>query len=239
MKNTFKIVVLLVAMAGLIVCCKKDQEETHTDIGYNYFPVKPGKYVIYNVDSIVMNSFTKKVDSFYFQIKEVIESVYTDNAGRPTLRLERYRKDSSKTLPYDQLKWVLKDVWSANRTNRAVEKVEENIRYVKLAFPVALNISWNGNAYNTLDEWDYKIKEVNMPRTVGKISFDSTLSVLQRDAEDLIDKKYYREMYAKNVGLIYKQIIDVHSDSINANPLMDRITKGIIKYTQTIKSFGG
>lgn len=226
-------------MTTLITSCKKDQQTT-LDIGHNYYSDKIGKYIVYNVDSIVMNSFTKKVDTFYFQVKEVIESVFYDNAGRPTMRVERYRKDSSKTTKYSQLPWILTDAWSANRTKNSIEKVEENVRFTKLIFPVELYRIWNGNAYNSLGEWNYKYTEINKAKTIGGRAFDSTLTVIQIDEDkSLIDKKYYKEIYAKNVGLIYKEIIDVHSDVFNAQPIMNRVTSGIIKYTATINQFGG
>lgn len=229
MKKSFKILFLFAVMITLIISCKKDEQAT-LDIGYGYYPNTAGKYIVYNIDSIVMNSFTKKVDTFYFQVKEVIESIYYDNTGRTTMRLERYRKDSSKTMKYSQLPWVLTDVWSANRTTTTAEKIEENIRYVRLIFPVELFKTWNGNAYNSIGEWNYKYTEMDKAKTIGGKAFDSTLTVIQTDQENLIDKKYYKEMYAKNVGLIYKQIIDVHSDNITGQPIMNRVTSGIIEY---------
>ncbi|MBL7892358.1 MAG: hypothetical protein JNL63_06990 [Bacteroidia bacterium] len=235
-----KKILFLIIAATTIYSCKKDQDTSALDIGYGYFPNQSGKYIIYDVDSIVKNSFTKQVDTFKFQVKEVIESVFNDNTGRPTLRLERYRKYYSKTVAYDSMSWVLTDVWSANLTSTSAEKVEENVRYVRLIFPVEKYKTWNGNAYNTIGEWNYKYTEIDKAKTVGGIAFDSTLTVVQFEDENLIDKKYYREMYAKNVGLIYRQIIDVHSDSIQtAVPIMNRVTSGIIKYTATINKFGG
>ena len=107
-------------------------------------------------------------------------------------------------------------------------------------FPVAKNKTWNGNAFNILGEWLYKYTEFDKAKTIGGIAFDSTLTVIQIDDENLIEKKYYREMYAKRVGLIYKQIIDVHSNKINSTPILLRdSTIGVIKYTATINSFGG
>ena len=102
-------------MAIILFSCKKD--DTVVDLGYNYFPESVGTFVIYDVDSFVYNDFTHTIDTFTFQVKEIIESVYKDNANRNTLRLERYyRGDASQD-------WLLQDVWVANKTVNRAEKV--------------------------------------------------------------------------------------------------------------------
>ena len=91
----------LLLLSGLIFnlySCKKDSTIV-LDAGYAYFPNKAGHYIIYDVDSIVHNDFKKTVDTFRFQLKEYIESVFYDNSGRPTLRIERYTKDFNSTIP--------------------------------------------------------------------------------------------------------------------------------------------
>src|SRR5574337_305543 len=195
MKTIIQLFLSFTLLTTIFSSCSKD-EAPAIDMGYGYFPNTPGKYVVYDVDSIVMNSFTKTVDTFKFQLKEIIESVYTDNSGRPALRLERYRKNYSKTIPYNQMTWTLTDVWSENRTPTTAEKVEENIRFVRLVFPVAQNKKWNGNVYNSIGEWDYTYTEIDKAKTITGITFDSTLTVLQNNQENLIDKQYYQEMYA-------------------------------------------
>lgn len=236
--KTEKYVCLFFLILLVIVSCKKDAPVTQPDYGYNYFPTDIKKYVVYDVDSIVHNDFTNTVDTFKYQIKEYIESSFIDNSGRNTLRLERYIKNHNDTIPYSAISWTLKDVWYTNRTNTTAEKVEENQRYVKLIFPVAAKNKWNGNAYNTLGEQTYTYDDVNTPRTIGTLSFDSTLFVTQLNTENLIEKKYYTEIYAKNVGMVYKQIIDVQANNIVSGvPVMNRITSGI-EFKMTINSYG-
>jgi len=95
--------------------CKKDKAPA-PDMGYNYFPNQVGKYVVYDVDSFYYdnniptinynNNFTTaKIDTFKFQVKEKIQSIFTDNQNRPTIRLERYRKYYNPTTPYSSLLW--------------------------------------------------------------------------------------------------------------------------------------
>ena len=189
--------------------CKKDTEVTQVDIGYNYFPDEVGSFVIYDVDSLYYNDFTSKIDTFKFQIKEKITENFSDLSSRTTQRVERfYRKNASEI-------WDIKDVWFANKTSNTAEKVEENIRLVKLVFPLKENLKWNGNRYNNLGEQNYSLKNFNTQYSVGTLKFDSTLTVLQLADSNLIEKKYAYEVYAKNIGLIVKRSIHLaDNDSI-------------------------
>ncbi len=231
--------------------CSKDPSPT-PDMGYNYFPNQVGKYVVYDVDSIYKDIRT---DTFKFQIKEKIESIFMDNQNRPTIRLERYKKNYNPSIPYSSMAWIFQNVWTENRTNTTAEKVEDNIRYIKLAFPIKQNQSWNGNAQNIFDKWTYTYDYFDVAKSVGNLQFDSVLQVNQFDDESqvLTQRQFYVEKYARNVGMIYKKIIDVESqpnsiwptlpygqDSIAAffsKPILQRITFGL-QYTATVNSYG-
>lgn len=238
MKKFFNISFLLVLLAVALFSCKRDGSLA-PDMGYNYFPDKVGTYVVYNVDSIYYTS--ELADTFKFQIKEKIESVFNDIQGRPTMRIERYIKYYNDTIPYSAMNWTLRDVWAANRTATTAEKVEENERFIKLAFPVKKNQSWDGNAQNTYGQWNYTYSYYDLPRTINSVVYDSVLEVKQKDDLTLINKRYYIERYARNVGMVYKQVIDVesqpngiHPDSTNllaqfySQPILQRVDDGVI-----------
>jgi hypothetical protein len=220
--KSVSIVVLYFLILSGISSCSKDPGSV-PDMGFNYFPDKVGTYVVYNVDSIVYNrnnmNYPAVIDTFKFQIKEKIESIYTDNEGRPTMRLERYVKYFNDTIPYSNMNWILRDIWAQNKNLRTAEKVEENIRFIKLLFPVKEGQEWNGNSQNTNGEENYKYAFFDQRRTIGNILFDSVLQVTQQDESSLVRKIYYEEKYARNVGLIYKRVIDVDSQY---NPLWNQ-----------------
>lgn len=257
MKRIITISVTAMILLSGVYSCKKDPGAT-VDMGYNYFPDQPGRYVIYQVDSIFYNatSFPPLVDTFKFLLKEKIESVYADNEGRPTMRLERYIKKYNASVPYSDMSWQLRNVWAQNKSLKTVEKVEENVRFVKLRFPVSIESKWDGNAYNTLGEQTYKYNFIDKERTIGNIKFDSVLQVDQRNETSLISKYYYEEKYARNAGLIYKRVIAVESqpnpawsdpsvfpngdDSLSLffnESILDRITSGF-QYAMTVISYG-
>ncbi len=179
--------------------CKKDAPVDHFS-GYSYFPLQVGHTLIYQVDSIVKNEFNLGViDTFRFQIKEVVESFFTDMEGRQTARLERYKR-ANPAEP-----WIIYKVWTANLLSNRAEKKEDNITYIKLVFPPRLNLRWNGNAYNELEEQDYVITSIHTPEVVNGLAFDSVLTVLQADEDNIVFKKYELEKYAAGAGLVYKE----------------------------------
>lgn len=246
---------ILISIVGFY-SCKKDKD-TPPDMGYDYFPNTQGKYVIYDVDSIYYNSDSINSNThlapateYKFQIKEKVQSIFMDNQNRPTMRLERYVKYHNDTIPYAQMDWTIRNVWAENRTATTAEKVEENIRYIKLAFPVTATQNWNGNAQNTLDALTYYYAYFDQQGTIGASNFDSTLQVTQFDDGGIVltQRQLYIEKYARNVGMVFKQIIDIGSQPVStwgsdslahffSIPILQRINSGT-QYTMTVNSYG-
>ncbi len=190
----------------LVYSCKKETIPVNNgDMNYEYFPNDTNTWVIYDVRSIIFDIPSNINDTFYYQIKEIIESKYIDDEGRETMRIERYIKNKDSILPYDSLEWEIKDVWTANLKQNSAEKVEENVRYVKLLFPIKGDKEWNGNAYNIKEPEEYKYMNVFIQKQINGITFPETVTVLQKDNYNLIEDEYAIEIYAKNIGMIYKE----------------------------------
>lgn len=228
--------VFCLLLAGLFTSCKRDKD-IHFNMGYGYAPQVVGSYIIYDVDSTIYSEFNHDTIYYKYQLKELVESVFPDNQGRPSLRIERYIRNYNPNLVYDSIPWTLKNVWYSTITATDYERVESNQRYVKLIFPPVLNVNWNGNAQNTMGDWEYSYFAVNIPQAIGTNNFDSTAIVIQKDETNLLDRRYYKEIYAKKVGLIFKQIFDVYDTNLDVTPVITRI-KGGVYYAQTIHSYG-
>jgi hypothetical protein len=223
-----------------VFSCKKEETEAPEgiDLGTAYYPTDIGKYVIYDVDSIIYNDFNKDTLTFKYRIKEKFTETYTDNLGLPAIRLERYIKKYNPTISYDSLPWSIKEVWSVNNDLSTVQVVESNLRFTKLIFPVQANSSWNGNAFNSLGQQVYYYKYIDNTETIGPLSLTTVLSVQQKEVRTLINYQNYVEKYAKGIGLVYREITDLQSNTIVSNVAVeDRIEKGIT-YKQTILSYG-
>jgi hypothetical protein len=235
-KNKYKpaVATIFIAFAIFIFSCKKDKEVIVIDLGYNYFPDKKGTYVIYQVDSLFYNDFTSTIDTFQFQIKEKITENFNDLSNRATQKIERfYRQNSTQD-------WLIKDVWFANRTSNTAEKVEENIRFVKIVFPLKKDLSWDGNRFNNLGEQNYTLTQINEAFKLGSLSFDSTIYISHAADSNLIEKKLAYEIYAKNVGLVFKKELNITDKDSVINytlPLELRANSGF-ELTYTAISYG-
>ena len=204
MKNYLLYILVLIFLI-LLSSCEKDST-IKENLFYEYYPVEVGHWIMYDVDAVVYDDFTGSVDTFYYQVKEVFESSFTDDAGNETIRLERFVRDD----PDDN--WQIKSVWTARRLPSRVEKVEENIRYIKLVFPPKVNKTWDGNAYNTKPEQTYKITQTHEPHAVNGLQLDSVVTVVQADFETLISKEYKVEKFALNIGMVYKEYVDLKKE---------------------------
>lgn len=227
----------ILAIIVVFFSCKKDTTIPPPDLGYNYYPGTIKSYIIYDVDSIAYIHNTGDTVKFKFQIKEVMDSLITDNQNRPTIKLIRYRKNYSSTVPYSAMTWTLQDVWVANKTKTDVEVVEENIRYTKLAFPAKNGLTWNGTAHADSVECDYSYTSYDSPLTLNGNPFSKTLTVMQHlDTNALYYQNYY-EQYARNVGLIYKQIILYNYKQDAQGVHRGQIADGVY-YVMTVNSYG-
>lgn len=206
-------------------------------MGYGYYPTTLGKYVVYDVDSTVYDDFLHDTIYYKYRIKEKFEENYNDNENRPTIRLVRYIKLYDPNKSYDSIPWTIKDVWAANKTNTSVQVVEENVRFTKLSFPVKLDAQWDGNAGNTMGEWDYEYKMIEHHEIIGSGTQAIVLQVLQKDYRTAISYQYYTEKYARGIGLVYREIKDVYSQNVNSLPVEQRIEKGVI-YKQVYVTHG-
>lgn len=204
--KALKFLFIIVSPLLIISSCSKNEEQAPIYMGYNYFPVNIGHTLYYDGDSTITDEFTQTTRTHHFQIKEIIDSTYLDVQNRPTQRIERYVRDSV----YQP--WTIFKVYSATRNNLHAERFEDNVRYVKLVFPAAQNIQWNGNSMNTNNPLDYNYTAVNTPFSINNFNFDSVLTVLQEEEYNLIEQRYFTEQYATNVGMIYKENVKLDID---------------------------
>jgi hypothetical protein len=227
------IVIHALLMGGILYSCKKKTTAT-INLGYDYFPLENGSYVIYRLDSLYYNDFTGGIDTFRFEVKEKVVETFTDAAGQSTARIERYyRKSPSEN-------WEIQDVWTANLNPNSAEKTEENQRFVKLSFPAKKNMVWDGNRFNALGRQDYKIESAGQALNLASVSFDSTLLVRQKADSNLIRLEVAYEVFAQKIGLVYKKFVYLEDrDSIvdYTKPLRSRVDYGF-DYTYTYLTHG-
>lgn len=218
-KSPLNIIITVVLLLLVLNSCKRNVGEP-IDLKHEYFPTEIGKWVIYDVVDIRHDI---NHDTFNYQIKEVITADFLDNEGRLAQRVERFVRDSA-SLP-----WAIKDVWSSVRTTRTAEKIEEDERFLKMSFPIDFFKSWNGNVYNQQINWEYFFDSIDYQSTVGTFVFDSLVRVNQRTNYNVVEYEKAYEIYAKNIGLVEKILVDLDvrsGFSFDIPPVIDSIIKG-------------
>lgn len=224
MKNIKIILFFTIAVLSMTnsSCEKDDPEEDLTIIkGFNYYPLEVGKYITYQLDSIIYHTgighciFVQDSTSHF--LKEEVTGTFEDNTGTTNYIIERFtRKEESAP-------WNIIDVWNTKISETQVERVEENLRFVKLVFPVWKGERWSGNSFlsqdtsillggetiNFYSNWSekYTYGTIDSTEVINGIAFDSVMTVIQSDSKD--NKISYRvslEKYARNVGLVYKEM---------------------------------
>ncbi len=132
------IIVLLFSCKGKVTL-----DDFELDQGYDYFPLAVGKSITYQVDSIIFDIALegRVVDTVSFLLKEEIVDTLIDGEGRLNYEIHRYVKDRPDES------WKIKDIWLAVRTESRAERIEENLRYIKMVFPLLADVDWDGNLF--------------------------------------------------------------------------------------------
>ena len=211
-----KKLVYIILIVSLFTNCKKEEKAEPINFHYNYIPTSVGTWTEYEVRAITHTS-TGAHDTTYYLLKEVVATEIEENE----YRLERFWR-SNDTEP-----WIIKDVWTRKLNTTLFLQTEENISYSKLVFPVKVNQDWDGNAYNNQGELTYEYTNLHNSYNENNLNFDSTVTVVQQENTNAIEYQIANEVYAKNVGLIHKEKIDLSinffdKEDINLNLLIPR-----------------
>ena len=193
-------------------------------------PQRVGAYQIYSVDQTVYSEVASPEES-HFEIKMEAMDSFPDVNGDYTYVIHRSKRGNSAD------EWEYLDTWSSRVNDQEAIMNEENISFVKITFPVKNEKEWNGNEYNTNDEDVYQMKSVDEPFTIGDQAFSKTVFIDQEDIEDLLIKDKRFEIYARDIGLIYKEVTDLsYCDDVDC--FGQQVIKSGVIFKQSIISHG-
>lgn len=213
-----KLIILFVIIFLLFSC--KEVEQLDVVRASELYPLAVGKSFIYRLDSTQPSSFGASLVTKSYLAKDSVDGSFIDAVGKRSFRIFRYLRDTAQTKP-----WVFAATYSAHFDSTNIEYVDNSLRYIKLANPVSFNTSWKGNVlintvlpspYYYLDNWNYTYESLNEPFTTPQgITYENTYTVFQEDmqtpatfsANQYNAKSYSKEVYAKGIGLVYKEFL--------------------------------
>lgn len=217
-----------------LVACQSTTEPMAT--GYDYQPLEKGNFWIYDVTEQQF-SLNGSATTKTYQVRETITNSYADPAsdeptGTPVFRIERHRRTN------DSQAWQPDSVSSIRITNSQLVKNENNRSFVKLVFPLIDRFEWNGNAFNSAGEDLYQLKNTGMPYNVLNQSFAETATIVQQNDSTLVSQDKRVEVYARKVGLIYKEKVQLQYCSSTPSCVgKAQIDYGIRQYFR-LRSYG-
>ena len=220
-----KLLSVVVIILFFTACSKKNDDLQLTTI-QDYAPLTVGKYITYSLDSLVFTNLNTTEAHRLYEVKYLVADTFRDNAGRKNFRIVRYiRNNPTESFSSEY-------TFSAINTGNSFEFVENNLRFIKLTLPVKNFHSWKGNAYlnvtatvpgygnlNFLDDWDYTYDNVDAPPLgiqFPGFNLTNTITVNQKDvsinlpvtaATNIATKDFAKEIYAKDIGMVYRQFI--------------------------------
>ncbi|HUQ65612.1 MAG TPA: hypothetical protein VM101_05635 [Flavitalea sp.] len=227
MKNIPLYTLVFSVFIFIYACNKNDTSINSTQLN-EYIPLQTGKYIHYRLDSTIFIDFGQRDTVISYDAKDIVDGELTDNLGRQTFRVIRYLRHIASTNEGDYTAGL---TYFVTPSSESVELQEENLKFQKLRLPVNNGFNWHGNAYlpstpyfalyqfsndEDIDVWDYTYMNVNEPVTINEITYDSTVTVQQvadsanvpiEFPDGLAYRNYWSETYAKNIGLIYKEVV--------------------------------
>lgn len=245
-----KLKYLLFLFVGTYIAgCGDDPVNTeYPDLTREYFPLKVGSSITYQVDSIVFDDAPggNKKDTVSFQLKEEIASINLTESGDTVYYLHRFRR-AEDTQP-----WALKDVWTASTNGTEALRTEENLTFKKLSFPLHYGKRWEPTAYinpqtsiligtehvQAYEEWEAEVLSFDKEGSVGHFAFDTgtVMTIDQTNMDDGVMKRFVHETYVRNIGLVERtdSILDSRCIEIGdfgpclGKPWIEHASKGYI-----------
>ncbi len=218
------------ALVGLALWACNPSRNDPQSAGYEYFPLEKGAFIVYDVTATQYAIAQDSAVSRY-QIKEVVADSFPALDGQTAFRIERFRRNTEAQA------WTMDSVWTARRTLDKAIRTENNIAYVKLAFPTYLDQRWNGNQLNGRDAKEYRVAKINEALTVGTNNFPETVTVLQESKSTEIDFLNRQETYAKGIGLIRREQTELYYCQ-SANCFGQKKIEFGTRFIQQISSYG-
>ncbi len=188
-----------------------------------YFPASEGMVREYRVDTIHYRE-TLGSDTQRWYVRQVLGPEMLDLEGQTTYTVEVYRRRQ----PADNWQYHRTDL--IRLSDQRAEYVENNLRFIKLVFPMVQGLRWNGHAflsdlssvpvtescnnYQFLEGWQFHYTELDQFVLFDGIPLDSTVLVTQTGEQNLIEFNQSSERYAAGIGLIWRRFEHLTTQTI-------------------------
>ncbi|HPG12870.1 MAG TPA: hypothetical protein PLU37_15160 [Chitinophagaceae bacterium] len=214
---------ILALVAASFFSCNEKEVFTSEAIE-SYIPLQQGKYIVFRLDSLVFTNFGRTIETHRYQEMHEVDTLITDNLGRPSYRIFVYQRDSLGTTP-----WVPVSTYFITPLGNQFEKVENNLRFISMHLPLRDGYSWKGNKYlptnpygtlynfsndDNMGDWDYYYDGDPGSFSYNGMNYTDVYSVEQADENynvPISDPNAYAarsrsiERFSKDIGLVQRE----------------------------------
>lgn len=236
--KTIGLLILIIVLVG----CEKQTIDLNFESIENYFPIKRGSAITYRYDSTSYTGTNNAKSTNTYYVRDVLDSSITDNLGKTNFLFKRSIRNK-----LDTTKWELLTTYRVTIDSNTIYLTENNLRFIKLVTPIREGYSWDGNSFINTNEntgldffegWEYTYGKPNETIIINTIPFVSSLTVFQKndtignpsDRKQFSSILFSKEIYAKDVGLVYKEFLKETwqpSNSNNPNGYFEKNSYGI------------
>ena len=243
---------LLILFAGisfLTSTCKviSDPFQLPENEDAEFYPLEIGKYWVYSADSIIFDkNALKPVDTIPRRwIREEVVDTFLDLTGRTWYRIEQYDR-TSDTLP-----WSIHQVVAATVSGNEALRLENDLTFIKLLFPVTPFKKWDGNklfdptttiqvsgeSVEMFKGWEYQVLSTGIPDTVNGKAYSDVATIKNADVDYGIELRYAQEKYARGAGLVERRLHILDTQQIDdSKPWEEKAEKGFILVQKLIET---
>lgn len=153
-------------------------------------------------------------------MKYVVSDTFTDRKNF-TYKLSYIMDVFSR--PYEGAVWKPVNVIILNPTANGLNWTQDNVKYIKMMFPITEGFSWKGNVnapvadsdFAFLNNWNYQYRNFKKSYNTDYLNFDNTVTCIENDESvnypDIDSgvaamRTYSKAVYAYNVGLVYREL---------------------------------
>jgi len=222
MKRYFGLFFCFFSACFLLLSCAKESATVLLPPLSDYYPLQTGRVLIYRLDSSLIPYSGSVLEVRSYHAKDSIADTIRDNSNRLTYRIYRFVTDTLETQPWQPIA-----TFYATPQEQTIEFTDDNnLRFIKMVQPLRNDFNWQGNSFidtktaaspfQYLDGWNYIYQNVNQSYLTEKGIINNTITILQQDETSppgpfdegsYQQRNYSMEVYAKDIGLIYKEFL--------------------------------
>jgi hypothetical protein len=201
-------------MFAIIACRNEGMVLPGVANSKEYFPLEVGRFIEYQVDSIVLDDAPggNQKDTVSFQMREEIVSLTVSPSGDTSYYIHRSRRANAMQS------WILTDVWAAAFDENSANRIEENLIFRKMTMPLYKGLRWIATAYinpetkvqigteflEPYENWESVVKSIDVGGSVGMFMFPAgnMMEVTQVNSDDELMKRFVHETYVRDIGMV-------------------------------------